>query len=73
MSASIVGRKSHCGTRSLLGTHAAAVFCSLIESAKLAGPEPAVCLRDATQRAIANPGTVTLPADLPREHEPPSP
>jgi len=40
------------------------LFYSLIESAKLAGLEPAAYLCEATQRAIANPGTVTLPAAL---------
>jgi len=51
-------------SRSLRGTEVAALFYSLIESAKLAGLEPAAYLCEATQRAIANPGTVTLPAAL---------
>jgi transposase len=59
-----VGRKNHQGSRSLRGTEVAALFYSLIESAKLSGLEPAAYLREATQRAIANPGTVTLPAAL---------
>jgi hypothetical protein len=37
----------------------AAVFCSLIEFAKLCGVEPRVCLREATLRAVRNPGMVT--------------
>ncbi len=37
---------------------------SLIESAKLAGVEPRVYLREATLRAVRNPGTVTLVRDL---------
>lgn len=59
-----VGRKNHYGSRSIRGTKVAALFYSLIESAKLAGLEPARYLREATERAIANPGTITLPADL---------
>ncbi len=42
----------------------AALFYSLVESAKLAGVEPAAYLAEAARRAIANPGTATLPRDL---------
>ena len=35
-----------------------------LESAKLAGVDPARYLAEATRRAIASPGTVTLPRDL---------
>ena len=42
----------------------AAVFYSLIESAKLCGVEPRVYLRETTRRAVRNPGTVTLARDL---------
>jgi transposase len=59
-----VGRKNHYGSRSERGTKVAALFYTLIESAKLAGVEPAAYLTEATRRAIATPGTVTLPADL---------
>jgi transposase len=59
-----LGRKNHYGSRSLRGTEAAALFYSLIESAKLVALEPAAYLTEATRRAIANPGTVTLPGDL---------
>ena len=59
-----VGRKNHYGSRSLRGTEVAALFYSLIESAKLAGVEPQAYLREATTRAIRNPGTVTLPHTL---------
>ena len=38
----------------------AALFYSLIESAKLAGVEPRAYLREATLRAVRNPATVTL-------------
>ena len=44
--------------------HVAALFYSLIESAKLCGVEPRAYLREATLRAVWNPGTVTLARDL---------
>lgn len=60
----VVGRRNHYGSRSERGTQVAAVCYSLLESAKLAGVEPAAYLAEATRRAIANPGTITLPRDL---------
>ena len=42
----------------------AALFYSLIESAKLAGVEPRAYLGEAARRAIRNSGTVTLPRAL---------
>jgi transposase len=63
-----LGRKNHYGSRSLRGTEVAALFYSLIESAKLAALEPAAYLREATRRAIENPGTETLPGQLVTEH-----
>jgi len=60
----VVGRKNHYGSKSLRGTQVAALFYSLLESAKLIGVDPAAYLAEATRRAIANPGTVTLPIDL---------
>jgi transposase len=59
-----VGRKNHYGSRSERGTRVAALFYSLIESAKLCGVEPRAYLREATLRAVRNPGTATLPRDL---------
>ena len=41
-----------------------ALFYTLIESAKLAEVEPAGYLAEATRRAIANPGTVTVSKDV---------
>lgn len=67
MRALAVGRKNHYGSRSIHGTRVAALFYSLIESAKLAGVEPAAYLTEATRRALAAPGTVTLPSDLARQ------
>ena len=60
----VLGRKNHYGSKSLRGTQVAALYYSLVESAKLARLEPAGYLAEATRRAIANPGTVTLPRDL---------
>lgn len=59
-----VGRKNHYGSRSHRGTFVAALFYSLIESAKRAGVDPATYLRQAALGAINNPGTVTLPRQL---------
>jgi hypothetical protein len=59
-----VGRKNHYGSWSERGTRVAALFYSLIESAKLAGVEPRAYLGQAARRAIRNPGTVTLARDL---------
>ncbi len=59
-----MGRKNHYGSRSERGTRTAALFYSLIESAKLCGVEPRGYLREATVRAVRNPGTVTLTRDL---------
>jgi hypothetical protein len=42
----------------------AALFYSLIESAKLAGVEPRAYLSETARRAVRNPGRVTLPRDL---------
>ena len=43
------------------GTAVAALFHSLIESAKLCGGEPKADLLHAGRAALATPGTVTLP------------
>jgi hypothetical protein len=59
-----VGRKNHYGSRSERGTRVAALFYSLIESAKLCGVEPRAYLREATLRAVRNPGTATIARDL---------
>jgi transposase len=60
----VVGRKNHYGSRSKRGTEVAALFYSLIETAKLAGVNPKTYLLAATDAALANPGTVTLPHAL---------
>ncbi len=43
---------------------AEALFYSLIGSAKLCHVEPRAYLKEATLRAVRNPGTVTLARDL---------
>ncbi len=60
----VLGRKNHYGSRSERGTEVAALFYSLLESAKLAGVEPKLYLLTATRAALANRGTVTLPHEL---------
>jgi transposase len=60
----VVGRKNHYGSRSKRGTEVAALFYSLIESAKLCGVEPKTYLLCVTRAALENPGTVTLPHAL---------
>ena len=57
-------RMNHYVNRSERGTRTAALFYSLIESAKLCRVEPRAYLREATLRAVRNPGTVTLARDL---------
>jgi transposase len=64
MRALALGRQNHYGSRSERGTRVAALFYTLIESAKLVGVEPDRYLREAAIRAIDAPGTVTLPRDL---------
>jgi transposase len=64
MRAVALGRKNHYGSRSERGTRVAALFYTLIESARMVDVEPASYLTEAARRAIPNPGTVTLPGDL---------
>jgi transposase len=60
----VVGRKNHYGSRSERGTEVAALFYSLLESAKLAGVEPDTYLRTAARAAIRG-QTISLPHELP--------
>ncbi len=60
----VVGRKNHYGSRSKRGAEVAAIFYTLLESAKLAGVNPRAYLQEAAIRAIKKPGTPTLPSDL---------
>ena len=59
-----VGRKNHYGSKSQRGTQVAALYYSFVESAKLTGIDPVSYIQEAARRAIANPGTATLPHDL---------
>jgi len=60
----VVGRKNHYGSKSERGTRVAALFYSLIDTAKLCGVEPRDFLLQAAKVAIDAPGTVILPHDL---------
>jgi transposase len=60
----VVGRKNHYGSHSKRGAEVAAILYTLFESAKLAGVDPHRYVLDATRRAIALPGTATLPENL---------
>ena len=62
----VVGRKNHYGSKSRRGTEVAAIFYTLLETAKLAGIDPAVYLREA---ALADArAEVLLPCDMQRGH-----
>ncbi len=61
----VLGRKNHYGSKSRRGTEVAAVFYSLIESAKLAGVEPAAYLERAARLALDG-GDPPLPHEIPR-------
>ncbi|OJH37558.1 hypothetical protein BON30_25480 [Cystobacter ferrugineus] len=60
----VLGRKNHYGSKSLRGTEVAALFYSLMETARLCGEDPGRYLLRAALAAIANPGTVTLPSSI---------
>jgi transposase len=60
----VLGRKNHYGSRSRRGLEAAALFYSLIESAKLSAVDPKRYLLAATRAALADPAAVTLPRDV---------
>lgn len=60
----VVGRKNHYGSKSQRGTEVAALFYSLIETARLRGEDPGDYLLRAALAAIEHPGTVTLPSSV---------
>ena len=62
--ASFSGRRNHYGSRSWRGTEVAALFYSLIESAKLCDVDPKRYLLAATHAALADRTAVTLPHTL---------
>jgi transposase len=60
----VLGRKNHYGSRSQRGTELAALFYSLIESAKLCGVDPKAYLLTGARAALADRTAVTLPHAL---------
>jgi transposase len=60
----VLGRKNHYGSRSRRGTEVAAIFYSLVESAKLGGVDPKRYLLMATRAALVDRTAVTLPYHL---------
>lgn len=58
----VVGRKNHYGSKSKRGTEVAAVFYTLLETAKLAGVDPTRYLREAALADARD--DVLLPADV---------
>jgi transposase len=59
----VVGRKNHYGSKSRRGTEVAAIFYSLLESAKLVGVEPAMYLRRCVEAHLAG-AIIPLPHEL---------
>jgi transposase len=60
----VLGRKNHYGSRSRRGTEVAALFYSLIESAKLCGVDPRAYLLTAARAAAVDRTAATLPHAL---------
>lgn len=60
----VLGRKNHYGSRSKRGTEVAAVFYTLLETAKLCGVNPRDYIGVAAEAAIYEPGQATLPHQL---------
>lgn len=56
-------QKNHYGSRSVRGTQVAALFYSLLESAKLVGIDPAAYLRTAVEAAFAG-EQIPLPHEI---------
>jgi transposase len=68
----VVGRKNHYGSKSRRGTEVAAVFYTLLETAKLCGIQPTHYLTTVAERALREPGTVTLPSEFITQQAPPT-
>jgi hypothetical protein len=62
----VVGRKNHYGSRSEQGTKVAALMYSLLDSAELAGVDPATYLEAAVQAALDG-EVIPLPHELANE------
>jgi hypothetical protein len=67
----VVGRKNHYGSRSKCGTEVDALFCSLIESAKVLRRRAQGVSAAGRAWALASRGTVTLPPTAARLTPPP--
>ena len=65
----VLGRKNHYGSRSRRGTEVAAIFYSLLETAKLWKIDPKAYLLAVTKTAIEKPGSVLLPEDWKKQVE----
>lgn len=63
----VLGRKTHYGSHSERGTTVSAIFYTLIETAQMCGLDPIAYLIEATERAIRDPKTITLPQDYAAE------
>ena len=61
----VLGRKNHYGSRSVRGTKVAAIYYTLVESAKLCGIDPQAYIRTAAARTIEKPGSILLPCNYP--------
>jgi transposase len=59
-----VARKNHYGSHSKRGAEVAAILYTLFESAKLAEVDPHRYVLEATRRAIASRGAITLPFNV---------
>ena len=59
----VLGRKNHYGSRSVRGTQVAAIYYTLVESAKLCGIDPQAYIRTVAARTIEEPGSVLLPCN----------
>ena len=60
----VIGRKNHYGSRSRRGTEVAALFYSLLESAKARGVDEKTYLLRAAHTALANSDLTLLPNDI---------
>ena len=62
--AMVLGRRNHFGSKSVRGTEMAAIFYSLVETAKVCGIDPIAYLVEVATRARRTSGAVLLPADF---------
>jgi transposase len=60
----VIGRKNHYGSKSRRGTEVAAIFYTLIETAKLLGVEPKTYIAYALRKSVDTPGIAVLASEL---------